>query len=654
MITGAPVNVKDFGAGAGGADDGPEIQAAVDAVFLAGGGTIYFPAGTYNLQTQVIPKNGVNYLGEGKNSSLVWNSLLGGYFFNQASTDLENVTWDGIGFDGTINYITDPTIYKQTYARTNTAIRTGGVAAKNVTVRNCYFKNISNGSIDFSGENSDGISILDNTFINGCYVAKVINVRTPSGSPSTDAARPQNILIRGNMLNGGGPTVFYDASKDAWISSTDGIVVDSCKDVIISENTIVGIASIGIRVEQTLRGKVIGNTVKETGSSGITFYNSCSEGTCVGNTVQDWGKIPPVYCARSFGGQYYYAKEFPAPVTAPLPADPSVATTWWEVWPYALTGVNPATILAYSDTNYYGTTTNGILPFRGEAAISVTQGSQRVNVVGNNVVGNTTTSGGLFNYASDFGITCIHPSNGPQGQQFSPLNSMITGNGVLDARVWRIFHPEYADPIFYSSPSYRAGVAVYSANRDSSSLIWANNVRFAQDGQLIAQVDAGSTGRSNFQANWVSFPTTAVASTDVNTLDDYEEGNWTPSLIGSTGASGQTYTRTNGAYTKIGRQVTCTFEVQLSAVGTVSGTAQISGLPFPVGNSRRYRTGLTTGRFANMGQAYVILNGQLAENTSVIDLYIATAAATSLSTPNATNAFTNTTAIEGSFTYFTV
>jgi hypothetical protein len=645
------IDITILGAGRGGADDSAIIQSAVDLLVNLGGGTIYFPPATYNLQNQVIPKSNVNYRGEGKNSSLVWNSTSGGNFFNQASTDLENATWDGIGFDGTINYITDPTIYKQTYTRNNTAIRTSGVAAKNVTVKNCYFENLSNRSIDFNGEYSDGISILDNTFINGCYVAKVINVRIPS-SLSTDAARPQNILIRGNMLDGGGPTAYYDASKEDWTASTDGIVVDSCKDVIIAENTVVGIASTGIRVEQTLRGKVIGNTVKESGSAGIIFYNESFDGVCVGNTVQNWGRIPPAYAIRSFGGSYYAAQEFPDATLAPLPADPSVSA-WFYVWPYALTGVNASTIIAYANTQYYPGT-NGILPYRGEAAIGVTQGSQKINVVGNNIVGNITTSGGLYNYSSDYGISCIHPSNDPGGQLDAPLNSMITGNGVVDMRVYRIWHPEFADPIHYNTASYDTGTAVYSANRDSSSSIWSSNVRFAQDGQLIAKVDAGSTGRSNFQANWVSFPATAVASADANTLDDYEEGTWTPSLIGSTGASGQTYTRTNGAYTKIGRQVTCTFEVQLSAVGIVSGTAQLGGLPFPVGNSRRYRTGLTTGRFANMGQSYVIVNGQLVENTSVINLYIATAAATSLSTPNATDAFTNTTAIEGSFTYFTV
>lgn len=152
----------------------------------------------------------------------------------------------------------------------------------------------------------------------------------------------------------------------------------------------------------------------------------------------------------------------------------------------------------------------------------------------------------------------------------------------------------------------------------------------------------------------VTFPAVESSSTNANTLDDYEEGTWTPSLIGGTGASGQAYTRTNAAYTKIGRQVTCSFEVQLSTLGTVSGVAQIGGLPFPVGNSRRYRGGVAIGFFSNMGQSYVTVAGQIIENTSAINLYVATAAAASLSQPNATDAFTNTTAIHGTFTYFTV
>lgn len=67
------VNVKTYGAkGDNATDDTAAIQAAVDAVFAAGGGTIYFPSGTY-LVTSIV-KNWtsaitVNLKGEGKRST---------------------------------------------------------------------------------------------------------------------------------------------------------------------------------------------------------------------------------------------------------------------------------------------------------------------------------------------------------------------------------------------------------------------------------------------------------------------------------------------------------------------------------------------------------------------------------------------------------
>jgi len=66
-----------------------------------------------------------------------------------------------------------------------------------------------------------------------------------------------------------------------------------------------------------------------------------------------------------------------------------------------------------------------------------------------------------------------------------------------------------------------------------------------------------------------------------NHLDDYEEGTWTPTIAGNSGASGQSYNLQNGYYTKIGSFVHCTFDVQLSTLGTLSGTyVLIKGLPF--------------------------------------------------------------------------
>jgi hypothetical protein len=71
MIEGAPVNVKDFGAvGDGVTDDTVAIQAAIDAVNIAGGGTVFIPNGEYLLSDHINLKSWVFVTGEasgGKN-----------------------------------------------------------------------------------------------------------------------------------------------------------------------------------------------------------------------------------------------------------------------------------------------------------------------------------------------------------------------------------------------------------------------------------------------------------------------------------------------------------------------------------------------------------------------------------------------------------
>lgn len=81
----------------------------------------------------------------------------------------------------------------------------------------------------------------------------------------------------------------------------------------------------------------------------------------------------------------------------------------------------------------------------------------------------------------------------------------------------------------------------------------------------------------------IKFPATQNASADANTLDDYEEGTWTPTLTFATpGDLSVTYSSRIGIYTKIGRMVYITFWVSTSAFThtTASGTCSITGLPF--------------------------------------------------------------------------
>jgi hypothetical protein len=79
----------------------------------------------------------------------------------------------------------------------------------------------------------------------------------------------------------------------------------------------------------------------------------------------------------------------------------------------------------------------------------------------------------------------------------------------------------------------------------------------------------------------VSFPATASASSDANTLDDYEEGDCSTSLIisGTTTSGTGTYTAQQGTYVKVGGMVTVYGYVAWSA-HTGTGNLTVSGLPF--------------------------------------------------------------------------
>ena len=81
----------------------------------------------------------------------------------------------------------------------------------------------------------------------------------------------------------------------------------------------------------------------------------------------------------------------------------------------------------------------------------------------------------------------------------------------------------------------------------------------------------------------ITFPATQSASTDVNTLDDYEEGTFTPTLGGaSSDPTSVTYVAQAGYYTKIGRLVTAVVQVGFTTYTGGSGNFDVKGLPFTV------------------------------------------------------------------------
>ena len=80
----------------------------------------------------------------------------------------------------------------------------------------------------------------------------------------------------------------------------------------------------------------------------------------------------------------------------------------------------------------------------------------------------------------------------------------------------------------------------------------------------------------------ITFPATQSASSNANTLDDYEEGTWTPALLLTTGSI--TFSTVSGGYVKIGKLVYIRANFSGSAtISSPTGDLRLSGLPFTAG-----------------------------------------------------------------------
>jgi hypothetical protein len=101
--------------------------------------------------------------------------------------------------------------------------------------------------------------------------------------------------------------------------------------------------------------------------------------------------------------------------------------------------------------------------------------------------------------------------------------------------------------------------------------------------KAASTLGVGGTDGSSSGAG-ITFPASASLSTDVNTLDDYERGSFTPTLAANGGGSITIMTQV-GNYTKIGNTVTCTFWVQYSGSTLSGSTVVMTGLPFAKNSS---------------------------------------------------------------------
>lgn len=192
----------------------------------------------------------------------------------------------------------------------------------------------------------------------------------------------------------------------------------------------------------------------------------------------------------------------------------------------------------------------------GASALANNSSGSNITAMGYQA-GNTNTTGGAntyYGYAAGF-----------------------TGNG--DNNTFIGFGAGYN----VSSGSKNTILGLYDGNKGGLDIRTASNYIVLSDGDGNPLISTNSTssvalnGAVPQTGTGITFPATQSASSNANTLDDYEEGTWTPGF--GTGWVTSPSVATTATYVKIGKQVTVSVYL-LDGVSTAG--ALITGLPFSV------------------------------------------------------------------------
>jgi hypothetical protein len=192
----------------------------------------------------------------------------------------------------------------------------------------------------------------------------------------------------------------------------------------------------------------------------------------------------------------------------------------------------------------------------------------------------------------------------------------------VDSRIWRLI-------------GYGDGNIRFECLNDAQSIYQSVPLALNRTGDIA--VGRNLTVGGSFVTNGIQFPSAQVDSSDPNTLDDYEEGTWIPTLGGEGGEDSQIYQtgKRNGSYIKIGNKVTAGMYIQFDSSqmpnnpgqGNIYGHLVLKGFPFACGGgSANYA--LSIGLISNLaGISGVSTNprrnifGNMVANTTYAYLY---------------------------------
>jgi hypothetical protein len=251
-----------------------------------------------------------------------------------------------------------------------------------------------------------------------------------------------------------------------------------------------------------------------------------------------------------------------------------------------------------------------VTPVLGAAsATSITVAAGAVGTPSITTTGDTNT--GIFFPAAD---TIAFSEGGSESMRIDSSGNVGIGTASPTAKL-TVNNATAADYLSLTTAGSTKGVLADEAGdliiKSAASLLFQTNGSIrARLNTTGAFVLAGGTTTAN--GIGITFPATQSASSNANTLDDYEEGTFTPSMSPSSGS--WTTATTTGRYVKVGQTVTLFMSLTITTVGTGSGFIAIGSMPFTafdplIGAGNRAGVGIAR-EDATTGVAYqVFING---------------------------------------------
>ena len=242
------------------------------------------------------------------------------------------------------------------------------------------------------------------------------------------------------------------------------------------------------------------------------------------------------------------------------------------------------------------------------------------------------------------------------GSSFTVSGSTLTFSSALDSSDSIDFILAMGEPLLIGTPSDGTITTNKLVNDSVTGAKIENNPTIA--GNLTVSGTSTLTGNATASGTLTSTGlVTASAGVAIggtgsaNTLDDYEEGSFTPSVTFGSGSSGVTYSssRRIGKYTKIGNCVEYFIHVELTSKGSSTGAVQITGLPFTVVGNQHYIPGAVfIASMASLTDGAPIFRAQT--STTVLDCYqISNSSYAGITNSN----YTNSTGVQVSGKYYT-